>query len=93
MRPGFDWDEDKARTNEQKHLVSFEEAETVFTDPFSVTYEDPEHSQGEERLKEIRLSERGRLIAVIYTERAGVLRLINARPVTLRERNDYETGN
>jgi uncharacterized DUF497 family protein len=29
----FQWDEDKARTNLEKHGVSFEEAATVFGDP------------------------------------------------------------
>lgn len=29
----FEWDEDKARTNEQKHGIGFEEASTVFGDP------------------------------------------------------------
>ena len=40
----FDWDEDKARRNLQAHKVSFEEAKTVFNDPFLVTFPDLYHS-------------------------------------------------
>jgi len=38
----FDWDEEKAAANFKKHRISFEEAKTVFGDPFSVTIGDPE---------------------------------------------------
>jgi uncharacterized DUF497 family protein len=37
----FEWDEEKARQNLHKHGVSFEEASTIFGDPFSVTIDDP----------------------------------------------------
>jgi hypothetical protein len=30
----FEWDEAKARSNVQKHKVSFEEAVSIFSDPF-----------------------------------------------------------
>jgi uncharacterized DUF497 family protein len=33
----FEWDENKATANYQKHGISFEEAKTVFNDPFSIT--------------------------------------------------------
>ena len=45
----FDWDENKAISNEQKHSVSFDEAITVFKDPFSITILDPDHSIDETR--------------------------------------------
>ena len=40
----FDWDEDKAASNFSKHGVSFQEAATVFGDPLSDTFNDPDHS-------------------------------------------------
>ncbi|MFM7529189.1 MAG: BrnT family toxin [Nodosilinea sp.] len=43
------WNPQKARTNLEKHGVSFEEAVTVFGDPFALTIEDPAHSLGEQR--------------------------------------------
>ena len=46
----FDWNPDKARGNVAKHQVSFQEAATVFDDPLSITFPDPQHSIGEVRL-------------------------------------------
>ncbi|MBN2128772.1 MAG: BrnT family toxin [Sedimentisphaerales bacterium] len=34
MRLTFEWDEEKARTNLKKHRISFDEATTVFADPY-----------------------------------------------------------
>jgi len=44
----FQWDPEKAASNEAKHGVSFEEASTVFGDPLATTVADPDHSEGEE---------------------------------------------
>jgi len=45
----FEWDPEKAKRNYKKHRVSFEEAVTVFYDPLSATFADPDHSVGERR--------------------------------------------
>ncbi|MFA4911802.1 MAG: BrnT family toxin [Desulfobacteria bacterium] len=37
MKLNFEWDEEKAKTNFKKQRVSFDEAITVFLDPFSIT--------------------------------------------------------
>jgi uncharacterized DUF497 family protein len=55
----FIWDEDKAKENQRKHRVIFEEAETVFDDPLAKTFLDPDHSEGEERYLEIGHSDKG----------------------------------
>jgi len=39
----FEWDEKKASQNFLKHNVSFEEVVTVFNDPLSETFPDPDH--------------------------------------------------
>ena len=36
----FEWDEEKAKINVRKHKVDFQEAKSVFGDPFSITYEE-----------------------------------------------------
>ena len=36
----IEWDESKNRLNRKKHLVSFEEAATVFVDPLEITIDD-----------------------------------------------------
>jgi uncharacterized protein len=45
----FEWDPRKAKENQKKHGVSFDEAVTVFYDPFSATFDDPDHSVEEQR--------------------------------------------
>ena len=88
----FAWDEKKAATNLAKHGVSFEEAETVFDDPFYVDFYDPDHSFVEYRYIIIGESQQRRLLIVSYTERDDVVRLVSAREVTRSERETYEEG-
>ena len=88
----FAWDEDKAKENQRKHRVTFEEAETVFDDPLARTFLDPDYSEGEERYLEIGHSDKGRLLIVSYTERHERIRIISCRPATRKERRDYEAG-
>ena len=88
----FDWDSDKAVENAAKHGVTFEEAASIFSDPLAITFPDPDHSTGEERVLTFGMSSQGRLLAVISTERSDTLRLISARTTTRRERGIYEQG-
>ena len=88
----FEWNPEKARINQQDHGVDFPEASTVFADPFSITYADPDHSFGETRSIIIGLSHRHRLLMVSHTDRHDRVRLISAREVTRRERRLYEEG-
>ena len=46
----FEWDPRKAKTNFEKHGITFDEASAVFKDILSLTIEDPLHSYNEERL-------------------------------------------
>jgi len=85
----FEWDEEKATRNEAKHGVTFEEAKTVFNDPFSVTISDPDHSDEEERWLDIGLSAEGRLLVVWYTERGERIRIIGSRKATKNEARAY----
>lgn len=92
METEFEWDPDKAAFNGRKHGVTFHEAATAFGDPLSVTVPDPRHSVGEERFVLFGRSGRGRLLAVMHTERGAVIRIISARQATPRERREYEEG-
>lgn len=85
----FEWDEDKARSNEAKHGVSFDEGRTVFNDPFTITIPDPDHSEHEDRWIDIGFSSQGRLVVVWYTERDERIRLIGCRRATPAERRCY----
>ena len=41
----FEWDESKNITNQKKHRISFEEAQTVFYDENALLIDDPDHSE------------------------------------------------
>jgi len=45
----FEWDDNKQRSNIQKHSVSFTEACLIFSDRFILTRYDTEHSHNEDR--------------------------------------------
>ena len=92
MELTFEWDEDKARENLRKHRVSFDEAKTIFWDPFSITIPDPDHSMDEERFVDIGASVNGHVLVVVYTERGANIRLISCRRATPFERKKYEQG-
>ena len=86
----FEWDPKKARLNVRKHSVAFEEAVTVFDDPLATYYEDPDHSITERRYLTIGKSAKGRLIHIAFADRAGRIRIIQARKLTRNERRQYE---
>ena len=93
MRLNFEWNEQKAKINKNKHGVSFEEANTVFSDPLSLTIDDPLHSRSEQRFIIIGRSIRQRTVVVVYVERRNKIRIISARLATSREKKTYEENN
>jgi len=88
----FEWDSNKAKSNEKKHGVSFEEAQTVFDDPFYVDFYDPDHSDNEDRYIIFGASSRNRILLVSYTERGNKIRIISARLATKQEQKSYQNG-
>ena len=88
----FEWDSAKAESNLRKHEVPFDEAETVFGDPYAVTFDDPDHSDEEPRYIIFGHSLRARLLTVCYTERRGKIRIISARRSAPWERRVYGQG-
>ncbi len=87
----FEWDLKKAKTNLEKHGISFEEASTAFKDPLSLTIDDPLHSSDEERLILIGMSHYDHILVIVHTEIGDNIRIISARKATRKERNYYET--
>ena len=87
----FEWDHTKASRNIVKHKVSFEEATTIFGDPYLSAIHDPAHSFGDaDRFVAIGLSHRGRLVVVVHEERVDTIRIITARTATKNEIKIYE---
>lgn len=90
MAVHFDWDKQKAARNLAKHNISFEEAATVFSDPLSDTFDDPDHSTDELRFLIIGHSEKGKLLFVSHTDDGVTTRIISAREPTRGKRENYE---
>ena len=86
----FEWDREKAKKNSRKHKVLFDEAMTVLYDPLSATFDDPDHSDDEQRLITVGYSSHGRLLVVSHTERGKAIRIISARLATTQERKRHE---
>jgi uncharacterized DUF497 family protein len=84
----FTWDERKNATNERKHGISFEDAKPVFLDPARVGWLHSDPGDDEERFIVIGRSS-WKIMAVIYTMRGNVTRLISARKASRREQREY----
>ena len=87
----FEWDENKNRINRVKHGISFEEAETVFEDEFAILFDDPDHSEEEDRFLIIgtSLTEKICIVSHCYRGADGTIRIISARKATKNETNFY----
>jgi len=88
----FEWDPQKAASNQRKHGVAFQEAASVLSDSLSITYHDPDHSITEHRFITVGMSQSGRVLMVAHTDRGDNIRIISARRTTHQERKHYEEG-
>ena len=88
----FEWDYRKAESNVQKHGVSFEEAVSVFSDAMALTFSDSDHSETENRSRTYGISNKGRLLVVVHTERRNNVRIISVRKATRYEKTIYKQG-
>lgn len=82
---GFEWDENKRNSNLVKHGIDFEDAIEIFNGRLLVRRSD---RHDEERWVAIGSLE-GRLIAVTFTRRAKVVRIISARRARKNEERAY----
>ena len=80
----------KSKRNREKHGVSFEEAEVLFTSGVAyLDIYDEAYSETEDRFLAIGPIDPG-IIAVVYTERDGdIIRIISARGATNTEKELY----
>lgn len=87
----FEWDEAKNKINQAKHGISFEEAQSVFEDAYAILFDDPDHSEEEERFLIIGMSGAKGICIVSYCYRGADerIRIISARAATQKERNVY----
>ena len=92
MDKEFEWDNDKAASNVEKHGVSFEDALSVFRDSFAIELLDDRMDYNEERYILIGMSH-GNVLVVVYTERQSRNRIISARKAEPNERKFYYEQN
>jgi uncharacterized protein len=87
----FDWDPKKAEANLRKHKVSFDDAQSVFSDERALLIDDPDHTEDEDRFVLLGLSQSLRLLVVVHCYRAEgrVIRIISARKADSEEQSLY----
>jgi len=87
----FVWDKEKNITNQRKHGISFEEAQSVFVDENALMIYDPDHSGNEDRFILLGLSASIRLLVVCHCYRKDddIIRIISARKATHMEQKRY----
>lgn len=87
----FEWDENKNQIKQHKHGISFEEAQTVFEDVQAILFDDPDHSDQEERFLLIGMSTARGVCIVSHCYRGAddIIRIISARKAARTERSVY----
>jgi len=90
----FEWDDTKNKSNQEKHKVSFEEAETVFFDEKAIEFDDPDNSIEEERFLLLGFSQNLKILVVChcFRDEESIIRLISARKATKKEQKAYFRG-
>ena len=89
----FEWDKSKSKKNEEKHGVSFKEAQSVFYDEGAVEFFDDSHSdEDEDRFLLLGRSFNFRIILVCHCirENETEIRIISARKATKNELKFYK---
>ena len=84
----FEWDENKNKSNQEKHGIDFNDAKEVFNDENSKVSQDLRKDYGEIRWRIIGKIY-GSIISVIYTMRDKAVRIISARKASRKERDEY----
>ncbi len=97
MNYNFEWDPNKAKSNIEKHKISFEDATSVFKDENAVSIFDEEHSSNEERWITIGMDIKTRTLVVVHTfvtlnKSSCNIRIISARKATKNEQKYYQEG-
>lgn len=85
----YQWDMAKARANERKHAVSFEEAASVFRG-LILSRPDGRRDYGEPRWIALGIDSNGVRLNVVHTFRGEEIRIISAWKASKHEREAYE---
>ena len=86
---GFDWDENNASKNWERHRVTPEEAEDVFFQEPLVVRGDARYSKREKRYYALGQTSTGRMLFVAFTIRQQLIRVISVRDMNQSEKEVY----
>ncbi len=88
----FEWDENKNKINQKKHGIAFDEVKVIFEDDYSILFDDPDHSDDEDRFLIIGMSDNKGICIVSHCYRGAdeIIRIISARKATKTERKIYD---
>ena len=86
---GFEWDAGNSDKNWLRHNVRQAEAEQALLNRPLVLAVDVKHSQQEPRFLAFGRTDAARRLAVVFTVRGNLVRVISARPLSQAERRIY----
>lgn len=86
---GIEWDSKKARINLEKHGVSFETAQYIFSDPQRLWHLDRSENNTSQKERWQSLGKIGKVLFVVYEEHGEKIRIISARLANKNDRRSY----
>lgn len=86
----FEWDKGNVDKNLIKHKVSNQESEQVFINDPKFIFQDSRHSEKEKRYMLWGVTDQERKLAIIFTIRNNLVRVISSRDMHKKERREYE---
>ncbi len=86
----FEWDRGNKEKNWVKHRISINESEDIFFDKRSFTTRDTKHSTIEDRFQILGKTVERKYLTIYFTVRGNKIRVISARPMSRKERKQYE---
>ena len=89
---GFQWDKGNSCKNLVKHDVTDGECEEIFFNAPLLFVRDEKHSDLEDRLAALGVTNSGRKLTVVFTVRERLIRIISVREMNRKEREFYKNN-
>ena len=87
----FEWNDSKLDEVYAKREITFEEAVSVFFDEYMVTNENMDN-QGEQQFITVGMSNKFRLLVVVWVQRGDVARIVTSFKATPKHKRSYNYG-
>lgn len=86
----FQWDKGNIEKNSNKHNINNKEAEEIFFNRPLQIFADLKHSQTEQRFEAFGITDKAKMLTIIFMIRDQKIRIISARIQNKKERRKYE---